>query len=96
MNLTMTKWGGKRKGAGRPVEGLSKAVEQTKVARINIKHHARIKSGRYDELMQLLYDYKLETIDNNKSKSSPRYQKLNEFLNEVSDMFGDDYNSWID
>ena len=89
-------WGGKRKGAGRPVQGNKKAVEDTKVARISIKHWARIKSGKYDEIIQTLYDYKLDQQQNEKSQTSPRYQKLNELLYEIEEILGSDYDSWID
>lgn len=88
-------WGGFRKGAGRPVSGSKKAVDNTKVARINLKHYARIKSGRYDELMQLLYDYKLDVIDNPKSQTSPRYQKLITLMSEVENIFGSDFSDWV-
>ena len=89
-------WGGKRKNAGRPVQGNKRVIDNTKVARVSIKDYARIKEGRYDELMQLLYDYKLETVQNEKSKTSPRYQKLNQLLSEVDEIFGSDYTGWID
>lgn len=89
-------WGGKRKGAGRPVQGIKKLVEQTKVCRIDLRHYENIKSGKYDDLMQLLYDYKLETVQNKKSITSPRYQKLNDFLQEASKILGDDINNWVE
>lgn len=93
--MTNQNWGGKRQGAGRPTSGIKKAVDNTKVARIDLKHYARIKSNRYDDLMQLLYDYRCEIKDNPKSKTSPRYQKLISFMNEVENIFGSDFDSWL-
>ena len=89
-------WGGKRKGAGRPIAGNKKAIDNTKVVRVDLKHYARIKSGRYDELMQLLYDYRLDIADNPKAQTSPRYQKLISLMSDVENILGSDFSSWID
>ena len=89
-------WGGKRSGAGRKKLADKKAVETSKVIRVSMQHYERIKSGRYDELMNLLFDYRTQLETTKNAKTSPRWQQLRRFMAEADDIFGSDYNSWID
>ena len=89
-------WGGKREGAGRKREKSKLAVNRTKVARLPIQHWVRWKSGRYDDLMALIYDYRCRLEGEKGAKTSPRWQRMREFLIEIEDIFGSDYQSWID
>ena len=89
-------WGGRRKGAGRKRDKERLAKERTKVARLPFQHWARWKSGRYDELMALIYDYRCRLEEEKGAKTSPRWQRMRSFLTEVEKIFGSDYESWID
>lgn len=91
--MNKSNWGGKRKGSGRPIKNSSKAVDSTKVCRIEKKHYEFIKTGKYDELMSVLAEYKTDIIANRKSSTSPRYQKLLELMFEVDEIFGQDWHS---
>ena len=93
--MTSDNWGGARKGAGRKKLRSRLAEEMTKVCRLPIQHYARWKSGRYDELMHLIYDYRLRLEQEKGAKTSPRWQRMREFLKEIDEIFGDDYNSWV-
>lgn len=90
------KWGGKRAGAGRKPKQGKKATPTTKVIRVPMRHYARFKSGRYDELMSLLYDYRTRLESSKEAHTSPRWQQMREFLAEVDVIFGSDYDSWLD
>ena len=89
-------WGGRRKGAGRKRDKEKLAKDRTKVVRISECHYARIKSGVYDDLISLIYDYKCELEDNKKAQTSPRWAKMSQFLKEVEEIFGSDYRSWVE
>ena len=75
--------GGKRKGAGRPQKSDVMAKDSTKVVRVSFAIADQLKSGYYQHVMQTIADYQQEIIDNPKSLTSPRYDKLKEFLSKI-------------
>ena len=89
-------WGGSRKGAGRKLERDRPAKDTTKIARLPYQHWVRWKSGKYDQLMHLLYDYRCRLEQEKGAKTSPRWQRMREFLAEIELMFGEDRETWID
>lgn len=89
-----TSWGGKRQGAGRKPLGDKKAIDTTKVVRVSMSDYDRIKSGRYDDMMNLLFEYRSMLETSKGAKTSPRWQKLRDFMKEAEEIFGSDYNSW--
>ena len=92
----MTNWGGKRKGAGRKREQEILAKDRTKIARISEVDYARIKNGSYRALINLMYGYKCQLEDNKKAQTSPRWAKMGQFLKEVEEILGSDYQSWVE
>ena len=89
------KHGGHRPGAGRKkIKGAKLTKENSKVARINLTDYKRIKSGTYEQIINTLYDYKCQSED--ASKTSPKYEKLRQFLTEIEEVLGSDYDSWIE
>ena len=89
-------WGGARKGAGRKREKEKLAKDRTKVIRVSESEYVRIKNGSYEKLINLIYDYKSQLENNKKAKTSPRWAKMSQFLKEVEEIFGSDYQSWIE
>ncbi len=75
--------GGKRIGAGRPRTGETLAKDNTKTIRVTFEMAQSIKSGKYQYVMELVEKYQQEIVDNPKSKTSPRYDKLREFLAKI-------------
>ena len=88
-------WGGYRVNSGRKRKQEILAKDRTKVVRISLQDSERIKKGIYDQLIQLLYDYRLDVAQNPKSKSPPRYVKLRQLLKEVEEVLGGDFESWV-
>ncbi len=89
-------WGGARKGAGRKREKEKLAKDRTKVVRVSESEYVRIKNGNYESLINLIYDYKNYLENNKKAKTSPRWAKMSQFLKEVEEIFGSDYQYWIE
>ncbi len=89
-------WGGTRKGAGRKREKEKLAKDRTKVVRVSESEYVRIKNGSYENLINLIYEYKSQLEKNKKAKTSPRWAKMSQFLKEVEEIFGSDYQSWIE
>ena len=75
--------GGKRKGAGRPRQAEILAKDNTKTIRVTYEIAENIKSGVFQTVMQLVDEYKQEIANNPKSLTSPRYDKLREFLVKI-------------
>ena len=94
--LKNSNWGGARKGAGRKREKEKLAKDRTKVLRVSESEYVRIKNGNYEKLINLIYDYKSQLEKNKKAKTSPRWAKMSQFLKEVEEIFGSDYQSWIE
>ena len=69
-------WGGARKGAGRKREKEKLAKDRTKVIRVSESEYARIKSGSYENLINLIHEYKSQSEKNKKAKTSPRWAKI--------------------
>ena len=89
-------WGGVREGAGRKRKKEKLAKDRTKVIRVLESKYVRIKNGSYDKLINLIYEYKSQLENNKKAKTSPRWAKMSQFLKEVEEIFGSDYESWIE
>ena len=89
-------WGGVRKGAVRKREKEKLAKDRTKVLRVSESEYVRIKNGSYENLINLIYEYKIQLENNKKAKTSPRWAKMSQFLKEVEEIFGSDYQSWIE
>ena len=92
----MSNWGGLREGAGRKREQEVLAKDRTKVVRISEIDYARIKNGSYQALIDLMYEYKCHLEDNKKAQTSPRWAKMGQFLREVEEILGSDYQSWAE
>ena len=89
------KHGGKRANSGRKKDPKAKLTQdKSKVCRVSLIDYAHIKSGRYEQLMSLLYDWRTLTAE--ASKTSPRWQKMKQFFSEIDNIFGNDYDSWKD
>ena len=88
-------WGGYRVNSGRKRKQEILAKDRTKVVRISFQDSERIKKGIYHQLIQLLYEYRLDIAHNPKSRSSPRYAKLRKLLKELEEVLGEDFESWI-
>ena len=89
-------WGGVRKGAGRKREKEKLAKYRTKVIRVSKSEYVRIRNGNYEKLRNLIYEYKSQLEKNKKAKISPRWAKMSQFLKEVEEILGSDYESWIE
>jgi len=68
--------GGKRPGAGRP-----KSSEPSKTIRCSVKEADFVKSGKLDNLLSQIEDWKYRAED--ASSTSPRWEKARELLNEL-------------
>lgn len=71
--------GGKRTGAGRPKYSYK---SPTKVIRCDVAHADLIQSGALKEILGILADWD-EGIGT-ASKTSPRWQKAREMINEIN------------
>lgn len=89
-------WGGKRARSGRKRQSEKLAIETTKVIRVNKKHYARIKSGRYDEIIHLLRETRETMEDSKQYRNSPRWSKLWVLMDEMENILGSDWQSWDD
>ena len=89
-------WGGRREKSGRKRQGEKLASETTKVIRVSVKHYARIKSGRYDEIVHLLRETRETMEESKKYRDTPRWSKLWVLMEEVEDILGSDWQSWDD
>lgn len=94
-NMIDGKWGGKRANAGRKPK-MMKAPPKTKPCRVTHHQCEFIKSGKLNELQNLLYDWKQKMERESGSDTSPRWQRMREFMSEVEDLMGCDADKWID
>lgn len=89
-------WGGKRENAGRKRQKARLAKDRTKVIRVSEKHYARIKSGAYDEIVHILRETRETMEESKKYKDSPRWSKLWQFMEDVEEILGCDWEGWDD
>lgn len=64
--------------------------------RVSEKHYARIKSGRYDEIIHLLRETREIMDESKRYRDSPRWAKLWQFMDDVVDILGSDWENWED
>jgi hypothetical protein len=81
--IQQSKWGGKRKGAGRPKAGKILAVERTKVIRVDNKLYELIRAGWIDHLIARYQDWSDELDSNPKHETSPRWERFKQFRDDV-------------
>lgn len=88
-------WGGKRANAGRkPLK--AKMPPKTKPCRVTYHQCEFVKSGKLTELQNLLWDWKQKMNREDGSDTSPRWQRMREFMSEVENILGKDENLWVD
>ncbi|MEL6438684.1 MAG: hypothetical protein AAFQ80_05435 [Cyanobacteria bacterium J06621_8] len=79
-NKTWNTWGGKREGAGRRKSDTPSKAKATKVIRVSESEAALVKSGQYKQLLELVRQYKASYETTKGAKTSPRWQRMREFL----------------
>ena len=85
-----------KKGRRKKKEKEKLAKDRTKVIRLFESEYVRIKNGSYEKLINLIYEYKSQLENNKKAKRSPRWSKISQFLKEAEEIFGSDYQFWIE
>ena len=90
------KHGGKRTGAGRKSSFSAGKLtrKNSTVVRVSLPDKDRLKSGQYERLLELLYQWRLETLK--ASETSLRWQKLKALFSQIDKILGKDFDSWLD
>ena len=95
MNNEVNGWGGKRPNAGRkPLK--TKMPAKTKPCRVTHHQCEFIKSGKLTELQNLLWNWKQKMNREEGSETSPRWQRMREFMSEVEEILVYNENLWVD
>ena len=95
MGKKLGEWGGKRSNAGRKPK-LVKGTPRTKPCRITHHQCELIKSGRLEELENLLWHWHQKMKRETGVNTSPRWERMREFMGDVEKILGSDSDSWID